>query len=334
MIAWLWYGKGAAPQLARILLSPFALLFIAARGLRNALYDLEWRRSLRLAIPSVSVGNLSVGGTGKTPVSRWISERLRAQGATPAVLLRGYGTDEVALYQRAGILVVPGADRVASAERAAASGATIAILDDGFQHRRADREADIVLISADAWQRVRWPLPVGPWREGLGALRRAHLVVITRKAATFGQLREVRVAVQRVAPTLPIVVAMLSPRALVAVGGSETLPLSTIQGETLYAVSAIGDPNAFAAQLRAAGAVVSARAFRDHHEYTDADVASILQEAAGRRVVCTEKDAVKLVHRWPASAPQAWYLSQSLEVTEGADALDLLLHRLGRPTRP
>src|SRR6185312_3859607 len=180
-----WYGRDAVATATRTALLPFERLFGGIVGARDILYDAGWLPALETPIPAVSVGNLTVGGTGKTPISAWLAQGLAARGARPAIVLRGVGGDEPLVHRALNptIPVVVGADRVAAVREAAAAGADIAVLDDAFQHRRVQRAADLVLISADRWTDDVRLLPAGPWREPLRAIRRATLVIVTRKAA-------------------------------------------------------------------------------------------------------------------------------------------------------
>ena len=222
--------------------------------------------------------------------------------------------------------------------RAAAAGvsADLAVLDDAFQHRRAARAADLVLVSADRWPARPRLLPAGPFREPLGALRRASLVVITRKAAGAEEVARVRAAVAAAVPGVPMAVIRLALGALRDAAGAER-PLASLRGAAVLASSAVGDPRAVEAQLAAAGAVVRARAFSDHHAFTAADAASLAASMPrGEIALCTLKDFVKLAPRWPRQAPPFWYVSLDATVEEGRDAIDGLIAALlrARATHP
>jgi tetraacyldisaccharide 4'-kinase len=292
-------------------------------------------------IPAISIGNLTVGGTGKTPVSAFMARRFRDAHASPAVVLRGYGDDEVHVHRllNPDVPVFAGADRVAQVEAAAAAGADLAILDDAFQHRRAGRVADVVLVSADRWTGDVRLLPAGPFREPLKALRRASLVIITVKAADAAQVAAAERAV-RSTTSSAVVTVDLTPASFVAVGSQETVGLDALRGKRVLAVSGIGDPGAFATQLSRMGLLPTPLVFADHQAYDAADVRRITDAAAGHGgVVCTLKDAVKLGPLWPGSAVPLWYLSQSVVPRDGAEALDdvvrsVLLARRITPTSP
>ena len=327
-----WYGRGFGARTARAALAPAELLYRGLVAGRGALYDAGLLASHGVAIPTVSVGNLSVGGTGKTPVSAWLARTLRERGARPAIVLRGYGGDEPLVHRLLNpeVPVITAPDRVAGARQAERSGADLAVLDDAFQHRRLRRTADIVLVSADRWtDRVRL-LPAGPWREPLRALRRASLVLVTRKAADGTAAEHLLSALARAAPDVPGAVAHLAPGGLQRVGGAgEVRDLASLAGARVLAISAIGDPAAFRRQLEAEGASVEEASFPDHHAYTSADVERLAARASGADVtVCTLKDAVKLGPRWPRAAAALWYVSQRLDLERGARAMDALLTQL------
>lgn len=328
----IWYGNGALSGITRTVLQPAEWVFRGVVGLRNAMYDRAMLRVHPSPLPAVSVGNLAVGGTGKTPVSAWLAGRLLEEGGNPALVMRGYGDDEPtvhALLTPAATVVVD-ADRVAGLRRARAASCDVAVLDDAFQHRRAARQEDVVLVSADRWREPVHLLPAGPWREPMGSLRRASLVVVTRKAATAG---EATALARRLAPATrsgASATVRLSLGALhAATGDAAPLPLAALRGQRILAVSGIGDPRAFHAQLREAGADVVSLTYRDHHRYTTAEAAHMAERARDvDRVVCTLKDAVKLRSHWPRGAPPLWYVSLRCEPEDGAEALEGVVRRL------
>ena len=318
------------------LLAPAAWIFGAGVAVRNVLYDSGLLRSYALGVPSISVGNLSVGGTGKTPVSAWIAAQLIEAGVRPAVLLRGYGGgDEVLVHAR----LVPSAirvadpDRVRGAARARTEGAEVLILDDAFQHRRAKRNLDIVLVAAEQGSAKRL-LPAGPLREPRGSLRRAQVLVVTRKSATLAAAEAVAAEWSEAAPGIEVVVAALVPERLERVGDGEagsprSLGLDGLRDVRVLAISALGAPAAFEAQLASAGADVVSAAYPDHHAFQEAEIGTLAQRAATvDRVVCTLKDAVKLEGRWPRQAPPLWYLSQAVAIERGEEGFRSRLRRL------
>lgn len=318
--------------MGRLALAPAEGLYRGAIALRSAAYSAGLIRARRSSIATVSVGNLTVGGTGKTPVSAWIAARLAHRGMTPAIVLRGYGGDEPLVHARINkeIPVIIDSDRAAGIREASLIGANVAVLDDAFQHRRAFRDIDMVLVSADHWTGSQRLLPSGPWREPLSGIRRGSIAIITRKVATDVQRDAVATAIHAVAPDIPQAVIRLMPTLLIRTDDDAvTLPLTRVKGTRVLAIAAIGDPSAFFRQLAAFGADVVSRSYRDHHAFGRADADALV--LANREIgfaVCTLKDAVKLAPLWPADGPPLWYVSQSLEVESGEVAIDELLKRL------
>jgi len=330
----IWYGTDALASAVRTALIPAERIFGAIIGARDIMYDAGWLSSEEPAIPAVSVGNLSVGGTGKTPIAAWIARELADRGAKPAIVLRGYGDDEPLVHKtlNPAIPVVVNADRLAGIASAARRGADIAVLDDAFQHRRARRVADLVLISADRWTNEVHLLPAGPWREPLRAARRATMVIVTRKAATAAQVDAVNLALSTSAPAVPRVSVHLSPSGLVrADDPSMVRRMEALRGRRVHVVAAIADPGAFVQQLEHAGAVARASLFPDHHSFKDEEVARLAGTAeSGEWVICTLKDAVKLAPRWPRLAAPLWYVSQQVMVERGVGGLEHVLDELAR----
>ena len=329
-----WYGRDSMATAARTMLFPAERLFGAVVGARDILYDAGWLPAIETKIPAVSIGNLTVGGTGKTPIAAWVARGLVARGARPAVILRGYGDDEPLVHARLNptVPVFTGADRVAAVNEAAGAGADIAVLDDAFQHRRVQRLADLVLVSADRFTSDERLLPAGPWREPLRALRRATLVIVTRKAASAEAVGRVHERLSRVAPAIPRVSVRLEPDALVrADDDGVRASLEELRGQSVLAVLSIADPGSFVSQLERLNARVRPRIFPDHHAFTQAEIDEIVADAATvDRVICTLKDAVKLAPRWPRLAPPLWYVSQQVIVERGVGGLERVLDDLVR----
>src|SRR5205823_7719638 len=181
LVHWLWGGSPVA-RVARLPLIPLAGAYWAVMKLRAAHGGAG---AVRLPLPTIAVGNLSVGGTGKTPLAAWIAAYCAARGRTPGILLRGYGGDEPLVHRRLvpEAVVVADPDRAAGAARARGAGADVLVLDDAFQLLSVARDLNIAVVSAESAEASRWLLPAGPWREGWDALERADAIVVTRKHA-------------------------------------------------------------------------------------------------------------------------------------------------------
>jgi tetraacyldisaccharide 4'-kinase len=340
--------RGGALELLR---AP-AWLYAGAMRARARAYELGLFARHAAGVPVVCAGNLSAGGTGKTPFVAWLVRELEQRGRRPGVLARGYAPRRVASSAAAarahsdeGLLLeelLPGrlhlerADRVAGARALVAAGADAIVLDDGFQHLRLQRELDFVLVDAlRPWglpapsagePAVRALLPRGLLREPPSALARAHALVLTRSDQVDpGALGELAAQLENWAPGLPIAHARHAPRAWLALEG-ERQPLEHLRGRALELVSGIGNPAAFEHSVRALGLEVATHwRFADHHDYGAHDLAPAL--ASGRTLVCTHKDLVK----WRALprelfAGRACYaLAVELELVAGAQAVGALL---------
>ncbi len=304
LVRWLW-GESPGARLARVPLIPLAGAYWAVMKLRAVRGGGD---AVRLPLPTIAVGNLSVGGTGKTPLAAWIADYCVARGRTPGVLLRDYGGDELLVHRRLvpQAVVVANPDRVAGAVAARAQGAQVFVLDDAYQLLGVARDLNIAVASAESAAASPWPLPAGPWREGWDALARADLIVVTRKcasAATAGALAD-RVGRRR--RGVPVCTAWLAVSHLEGMQSGTHRELAVLAGRRVVAAAGIAEPESFAAQLRTAGASVQLVAYQDHHAYRRADLERLVQAAAGGGdyVVVTEKDAVKLRRQWPGSAPE------------------------------
>lgn len=335
MIERVWYGESEIDRAARTLLSPLELIYRGIIAARGELYDRGVLPVKKSAIPIVSIGNVAVGGTGKTPIAAWLAHELMNHGRQPAIVLRGYGDDEPHVHARMNprVPVIVSADRVEGIERAVKGGANVVVLDDAFQHRRAARDVDIVLLSADNLSATTRVLPAGPYRESLNALDRATAVIITRKAATDEDVVRATGIVKRYARDKPVAVARLYLDQLVRETGPHTIDdVSVLQGKSVLAIAAIGNPAAFFAQLDCAGANVTRRGFPDHHAFTREEGKTLAAEAANHDyAVCTLKDAVKLSALWPAAAKALWYVSLAVTIEQGRPELDRILNRLFKP---
>jgi len=296
--------RGLAGYLARAGLR--ALSFSYERGIRfrNAYYD-TWAMPVWLDIPVVSVGNLTVGGTGKTPMVIWLCERILERGRKPAVLSRGYkatphsGPDELLLISRRvpEAIAVAHPDRVQAGRYAIAEHqAQVAILDDGFQHRRLGRDLDLLLIDATRPFGHGHILPRGLLREPISSVRRADAVVMTRcDQAPADQIEAAEKKIRGWAGRVPIVRAVHCLKGFADLSGR---PVERPSAVSVACVAGIARPEAFLRTLSAAGfAPEDCAWFPDHYAYLSADADALIAWARERQIDClltTEKDAVKL----------------------------------------
>lgn len=330
-----WSGRaGAAGVVADLVTAPLEGLYRSVAALRGGHLA---RRAVMPPIRVISVGNLTVGGTGKTPFVRWLVEWLRAARVRPAVVSRGYGRDELLLHRSwyPDVPVAANPDRVSAVVRAASAGARIAVVDDGFQHRRLARDLDLVLVGAETPFPGR-ALPRGPYREGVGALARASAVIVTRKSAPAEAALAVAREVRRRHPGLPVARVRLHP------GGWEGLdgqPVERPQGP-LHVVTAVALPQTVRrlveAEAGGPGVSVTMDAFPDHHDFTAHDLARIAVTRPGATLVVTEKDAVKL--REPAArralaGRAVAVLTLGLTWEEGQGEVEALLYPLVKALR-
>lgn len=307
VVHWLWQRRSLPARVARVALLPVAALYGGVIRLRAAAYGWGLLRARRLPLPTVAIGNRSVGGTGKTPLAAWVARHYLARGKRPGILLRGYGGDEPEVHRRLvpQAVVVANPDRVAGAARARADGAQVLVLDDAFQLLRVARDLNILVASTEQHRRAPWLLPAGPWREPVAALARADLIVVTRKRTSAAEAAALADRLAQRWPDTPVAIAHLALGRLRGMVSGRGRPVNALTGHAVLAVSGIADPESYAVQVRSSGASVQLAAYQDHHAYDKRDVARLVQAAAGvDYVVVTEKDAVKLRAHWPADAPE------------------------------
>jgi len=361
-----------------------SVAFKAAVMLRNTAYDRGWARQVRLPCRVVSIGNLTVGGSGKTACVELIARKLLAMGKRVAVLSRGYGgprrdhwlrweadpgplsapagadlgaslaragagrlvvnglgdghnglADEPQLLAQhlAGVPILVGARRDRTGHLACREFASEAvILDDGFQHRRVQRDCEIVLVHSrmplDGWA----VLPRGPMREGLTSLRRAHVVILTKADEALETLGALRERLRSFARDAALVVASHEPTQLLDVGTGQRREPAALSGLRIGLLSSIGDPQGFEATVRRLHATVLwHQAYPDHHRYRAADWDALTAQAARTRpdaLLTTEKDWVRL-RPWIGDRGSGivplWVLQVRMTVLSGDDELDTRL---------
>jgi len=332
-------AEGTAARFLRAALSPLSLAYRSGVAVRNLCYDRGVFRSLPLPGPTISVGNLTLGGTGKTPMCLWVAERLMEAGRRPAILSRGYGAphreganDESAALERMAPRVPRRCDpdRVRAAEWAAVhERADSFILDDGFQHRHAARDLDIVLFDVYTPGAALKVFPAGMLREPLSALERADVVVITHSdLAASGQMAQARALIGRHAPGALIAEAEHRLAVVEAPRSGTSEPADALQGRRVMAFCGTGNPRSFVAALVRAGASVAAAIFYpDHYAYAPADLAevgAVADRCAAEWIVTTLKDAVKV---GPLHAdPRFRIIMMALDVVAGEERLIERIH--------
>jgi tetraacyldisaccharide 4'-kinase len=344
-----WPRRGVAGRLGYVALRPLSGLFGLAVGLRGLGYRIGVLRTRRAAIPVVSVGNLAVGGTGKTPLTLWLARALAARGLRTAILSRGYGgsaggvtivsrgdgpqvgpdlvgDEPVMLAKSFGGPVLTAPRRIDGAAAAAELGCQVIVLDDGFQHRAIARVFDLVLMDGR-----RGPLlPAGPLREPLDAVRRADaLVLVDRDDA------------DTLVPPPPFDRPIFRMR-LEAVALVESVerrwherPLGALAGRRVVAVTGIARPEAFYALLRRWDVVIQeVFEYPDHHRYTAEDWQQVARGGHGADlIVTTEKDLVKL-EAFPFATGKLVALRIAPQVERAEQLLAAILTAIGASPGP
>ncbi len=327
----LWYREPARASL----LQPLAWLYGALVRLRRRAYGSGLIATERAGCPVVVVGNLTVGGTGKTPLTIWLARGLVARGLRVGILSRGYGRRERAprevlaasdwrevgdepllLARHSACPTFVAADRVAGAHALTARGVEVILADDGLQHLRLARACEIVVVDGARGFGNGRLLPAGPLREPLAALARADVVVMNG-AATHGSL----------AHPLPgpgaLAMSLVAGAAVRLDGGAAPCPLPAFRGQRVHAVAGIGNPQRFFATLRAQGLELEEHPFPDHHPLSAPELAF----GDARPVLMTEKDAVKCTGFADA---RLWYVPvvAQLGAADAAALLERVLRRI------
>jgi tetraacyldisaccharide 4'-kinase len=331
----IWYG--GAPT--SIFLLPLAWLYGAVMAVRRVFYEQGWLPSYRITRPVIVVGNLTVGGTGKTPFVAWLAEKLTERGLRVGILSRGYGSsatvprvvetsspwqqvgdEPLLLRQRTGCDVVVSVDRAAGAQLLAQRGADVIVADDGLQHLRLAREVEIVVVDGARGFGNGRLLPAGPLREPASRAAQANLVVINGRPE---HASVTRLPVPR--DLEPVQMALFAGRVLPVAGTRADRALESFRGQRVHAVAGIGNPWRFFADLRGRGLDIVEHAFADHHPFTAAD----LDFGDAQPVLMTEKDAVKC--RAFADA-RLWYVPVTARFsdTQSAEMLEKIAGKLGR----
>jgi tetraacyldisaccharide 4'-kinase len=324
-------------RIAKACLLLFSCVYGFLERCHSFLYRINLFKTKRASVKVISVGNITLGGTGKTPAAIMLAERLAREGFSPAVLIRGYGEDEWKMIRdklkNRNIKVFVGRDRVKRAAEAEHAGASCVILDDGFQHRRLARDLDIILIdSTNPFGNGRL-FPRGILREPLESLRRADIIVLTKADKGKNNIAMIENELKVVAPAKPVLKARHVPAELWEIRNRSMKSADSIKGKTVCVVSAICDPAYFRHAVEKLGASVGLEfVFPDHYFYKANDLKRIFRECRARMIgtlITTEKDAVKLkdlaLHE---EGPVILVLGIRFEITDGGEKLDDGISRL------
>ena len=314
-----------------VLLEALSKIFLTGVELRHAVYRRRWLKTRRLSRPVISVGNLSVGGTGKTPMVILMAKTLLAGGHRPCILTRGYrrrgGRGPIVLDPDSGLIfdprkvgdepaalarALPNVPIIVSASRFRGGNigerdfrVTVHLLDDGFQHLGLYRDLDVVLLDVTSPPSDLTVLPAGHLREPFSALQRAHWVIFTR--TELGDASELQARVQAVNPLARIFHCSTKFAELVEARSRLVEPLENLLRRKVWAFCGIGNPAAFFADLRSWGfRVVGESVFPDHHVYGRPDLNNISahsRSAGAEAILTTEKDLMNLPADWTTPVP-------------------------------
>jgi tetraacyldisaccharide 4'-kinase len=337
--------RGMVAPCARLVLTALEPVYGWAVRRKNLRFDRGHSVAAKLAAPVISVGNLTVGGTGKTPLVCWLARWLSQHGQQVTLISRGYGSrggpNDEALELAAQLPDVPhlqNADRVAAAHDALRQNPRqVLLLDDAFQHRRIARDLDIVLLDALEPFGYGHLLPRGLLREPVEGLKRAHVIGLSRAdAVSLARREEIRLQARQLAPGALWIELAHQPRGLLSSSGSR-MELSEIRGERVAAFCGIGNPAGFCHTLSSCGVDVAAlREFPDHSAYAPSamrDLEAWLSRAPGiTAVLCTRKDLVKIPRETLAGLP-LWAVDMELEITRGSSELEKKVGCLLETTR-
>ena len=330
--------EGAYAAFARLLFRPLSGLYRLAVQTRNRLYDAGLLKTHRISLPVISVGNITTGGTGKTPLVAWLAKYISTK-KTCAILTRGYkaardSVDEPALLaQSAGNTpVVINPNRVAGAADAIRNGAEVLVLDDAFQHRRLARDLDVVTIDATCPFGYDKVLPAGLLREPLGSLKRADAVIITRAdQVEQNDLEKIKKTIKGINPSMEIATAFHKPICIRDSHSTESTPVQ-LKDKKVLTFCGIGNPDAFSTTIKSLGAVITgSMIFDDHYHYTKSDIERIAVNAGASNanlVITTEKDFSKIDLAWIAKTVVKFaYLVVEIEFIDCAGQITELIDK-------
>ena len=343
------HTKGCFAALSKIVLTVAAKIYMVIIELRNLLYDKQVLKIHHHEVTVISIGNITLGGTGKTPLVVWLCNFLNQKNLSCAVLTRGYKThtqkratsdeipdtmtDEPAVLSescpQAKVIVNP--DRLAGAAKAIDKfGAKVLVMDDGFQHRRLARDLDIVTIDATQPFGYEKIFPAGLLREPLNSLRRADAVVITRSnQISESELGMIENKLRAINPDMLIAQSIHATVNIKSTDDIET-SIEQLKGRKIYAFCGIGNPNAFINTIKALGPeIAGSKFYNDHHRYTDACLADIYEQARlaeADMILTTQKDWTKIKRlKLDKKDIQLAYLAIEIKFLAGEDKLRCLI---------
>lgn len=348
--------RGFVPTLFRLLLLPCCWLYSIVVHIRNFCFDIGFFKQKRLPCTVISIGNISVGGTGKTPTVTTIANLLYNSGSKVSVLLRGYkrqnrekivivtdgkellcsreeSGDEAHMlaHQLTGIPIIVGKYRHLSGETAISRyHSDVLILDDGFQHRQLERDINILTIDVTRPFGTGALLPIGTLREPKSSINRADIIILTRTDAAENNITELKTVLNQLTPNTPIVESIHKPTSLYWLNSTDnerTLPLHKLTGKRLLAVCGIGNPDALVSTLdKYSPESIELLAFPDHHVYSEHDIQQIKHQmglCGAEWIITTQKDEQKLTSL-NTDLP-ILVLAIELVITQGEkDLLDML----------
>jgi len=326
--------KGPLAQVLKPCLSVISYVYGFLAACHYFFYKVNLLKSYKPRITTISVGNITLGGTGKTPFVIMLARNLAQKNKKAAVLIRGYGEDEWRMLEeklgKRGVKVFVGRDRVKSARAAENSGVSAMVLDDGFQHRRLRRDIDIVLLdSTNPFGNGRL-FPRGILREPMISLGRSDVIVLTKADKGKENIAAIERNLEKIVPGKSILKAVHRPGRLFDIHKGSAEDTAFVKGKTVSALSGICDPSYFRYTVEKIGAVVGLEfIFPDHYSYKAPDLRRIFEECKKKNidtVITTEKDAAKLKRLPPGgSTPRILALSVELELTQGKEKIDALL---------
>ena len=329
-------SAGLPVALSRFFMGVAATGYSLVVGLRNFLYSKRWLEIRTANVPVISIGNITAGGTGKTPLVIWLCKFLQNKNIPCAILTRGYKargtTDEPAVLAescpQAKVIVNPSRAE-AAAEAVDKFGAKVLIMDDGFQHRGLHRDLDIVTIDATCPFGYGKVLPAGLLREPLASLNRADVAVLTRcDQISESELNRIEQELRLINPDMIIAESIHNPTCAKSLAGEE-ITIEQLKIRKIFAFCGIGNPDAFLSTIKNTGAnLVGSKIYDDHYHYTDSDIDDIHGQAnrlGADLILSTQKDYTHSAIRHAQYEIPFAYLAVEIKFISGEDKLKQLI---------